>query len=188
MWWPYYWHPISLHYTGWSYSIRVVKGWKPWELRSCRSDENTCSQMMRDGETTIIVGGVDRKTWMRKRWRTRKIMDLWEAEEGSAKTAFKVAKSKNLNCCPKLNSFSLPPRKVIGFWILDFFEMNERWSKVIENHRKSIIQNCERSELRLHFEWTKVNWKCQKWSILASFWKAEACGQTALPDMSFLVG
>ena len=129
MWWPYYWHPISLHYTGWSYSIRVVKGWKPWELRSCRSDENTCSQMMRDGETTIIVGGVDRKTWMRKRWRTRKIMDLWEAEEGSAKTAFKVAKSKNFNCCPKLNSFSLPPRKVIGFWILDFFEMNERWTR-----------------------------------------------------------
>ena len=56
-------------------------------------------------------------------------MDLWEAEEGSAKTAFKVAKSKNFNCCPKLNSFSLPPRKVIGFWILDFFEMNERWTR-----------------------------------------------------------
>ena len=29
--------------------------------------------------------------------------------------------------------------------------------------------NCERSELRLHFEWTKVYKKCQKWSILASF-------------------
>ena len=28
--------------------------------------------------------------------------------------------------------------------------------KVFENHRKSLIQHCERSELRLHFEWTKV--------------------------------
>ena len=26
-----------------------------------------------------------------------------------------------------------------------------------ENHRKSLIQHCERSELRLHFEWTKVS-------------------------------
>ena len=40
---------------------------------------------------------------------------------------------------------------------------------VFENHRKSLIQQCERSELRLHFEWTKVHQKCQKWSILASF-------------------
>ena len=28
---------------------------------------------------------------------------------------------------------------------------------VFENHRKSIILHCEQSELRLHFEWTKVN-------------------------------
>ena len=28
---------------------------------------------------------------------------------------------------------------------------------VFENHRKSLIQRYERSELRLHFEWTKVN-------------------------------
>ena len=32
------------------------------------------------------------------------------------------------------------------------------------------------------FEWPKVYWKCQKWSILATFWKPEACGQTVLPD------
>ena len=42
---------------------------------------------------------------------------------------------------------------------------------VLENNRKSLIQHCERSELRLHFELTKLNWKSQKWSILASFWK-----------------
>ena len=42
---------------------------------------------------------------------------------------------------------------------------------VFENHRKSIIQHCERSELRLPFEWTKVNQKCQKLFSLAIFWK-----------------
>ena len=30
--------------------------------------------------------------------------------------------------------------------------------------------------------------KMPKWSILASFWKPEACGQTVLPDMSVLIG
>ena len=30
-------------------------------------------------------------------------------------------------------------------------------STVFENHRKSLIQHCEQSELRLNFEWTKVN-------------------------------
>ena len=28
---------------------------------------------------------------------------------------------------------------------------------VFENHRKSLIQHCERSEICLHFEWTKVH-------------------------------
>ena len=28
----------------------------------------------------------------------------------------------------------------------------------------------------------------QKWSILASFWRPEACGQTVLPDRSVLIG
>ena len=59
---------------------------------------------------------------------------------------------------------------------------------MFENHRKSLIQHCERSELRLHFEWTKVNWKCEKWPILTRFWKPEACGQTVLPDRSVLIG
>ena len=41
---------------------------------------------------------------------------------------------------------------------------------VFENHRKSRIQHCEQSELRLHFKkWTKVHYKGQKWSLLASF-------------------
>ena len=39
---------------------------------------------------------------------------------------------------------------------------------------------------RLHFEWPKVNQKRQKWSLLTSFYKTEACGQTVLPDKSLL--
>ena len=44
---------------------------------------------------------------------------------------------------------------------------------MFENHRKS---------------GQKLIKKCQKWFILASFWKPEACGQTVLPDMSVLIG
>ena len=40
-------------------------------------------------------------------------------------------------------------------------------SRVFENHRKSLIlHHCERSELRLHFDWIKVHFNCQKLSIL----------------------
>ena len=65
----------------------------------------------------------------------------------------------------------------------------KRWVRhSVWKSQKSLIQHCERSELRLHFEWTEVNQKCQKWSNLASFWKLEACCQTVLPDWSFLIG
>ena len=47
---------------------------------------------------------------------------------------------------------------------------------VFENHRKSRIQHCERSELRLHFEWTEVNKNAKKLSI----WRLK----TVLPDRS----
>ena len=39
----------------------------------------------------------------------------------------------------------------------DFKQSLLRKCTVFENHRKSLIQQCERSEQRLHFEWTKVN-------------------------------
>ena len=50
---------------------------------------------------------------------------------------------------------------------------------------KSLIQQCERSELCFYFEWTVVDYK---WSVLASFWKSVACGQTVLPDRSIVKG
>ena len=47
---------------------------------------------------------------------------------------------------------------------------------VFENHRKSLIQHCERSELHLHFEWIKVNQKCQYFKNLNLV--VEQCYQT----------
>ena len=48
-------------------------------------------------------------------------------------------------------------------------------------------QKKSHSTLHLHFEWTKVHLKCQKWFILAIFWKPEACSQAMLPDRSVLL-
>ena len=45
----------------------------------------------------------------------------------------------------------------------------QKFGTVFENQPKSRIQHCERSELRLHFEWTKIHQKWQKWSNLTSF-------------------
>ena len=42
---------------------------------------------------------------------------------------------------------------------------------VFENHRKSLIQHCERSELRLHFEWIKVYLKMPKMVHFGGFLK-----------------
>ena len=60
---------------------------------------------------------------------------------------------------------------------------------VFENHITSLIQQCERSELRLHFVWDKSSLKYAKngpfWRV---FRKHEACSQTELPDRSVLIG
>ena len=41
---------------------------------------------------------------------------------------------------------------------------------VFENHRKSRIQYCEWSELRFHFDWTKVHWNAKIENSNATFW------------------
>ena len=60
-----------------------------------------------------------------------------------------------------------------------FYLSNCNVCTVFENHRKSLIQHCVDK---------KFIKKCQKWSIMASFWKAKACGQTVLPDRLVLIG
>ena len=59
-----------------------------------------------------------------------------------------------------------------------------QWLKITQ---KSLIQHCERSELRLHFEWTKVNQKCQKWSIW-QFFENLNLRSNSVPDKSILNG
>ena len=43
------------------------------------------------------------------------------------------------------------------YWLTKGMTKTRSDDTVFENHRKSLIQHCERSELRLHLEWTKVN-------------------------------
>ena len=45
-------------------------------------------------------------------------------------------------------------------WWRSLFSTNYGSYRVFENLRKSLIYNWERSELCLHFEGTKVHWKC----------------------------
>ena len=71
---------------------------------------------------------------------------------------------------------------------LSYHSKTYKQNMVFENLRKSLIGHCERSELSLHFEWAKFHWKSQKWPILVSFLKHEACSQTVLPDRSVLIG
>ena len=63
--------------------------------------------------------------------------------------------------------FGHPDSKPIWIFMINCSK-NTSFLPVFENHRKSLIQPCEQSELRLHFEWTKVIQKCQKLPILAS--------------------
>ena len=72
-------------------------------------------------------------------------------------------------------------------WKSKFLQSERTIYTVFEKSQKSLIQHCERSELRLHFEWPKVHQKCQNLAILATYWKPEACDQTALPDRSVLI-
>ena len=56
---------------------------------------------------------------------------------------------------------------------------------MFESQRKSRSQHCERSELHLHFEMTKLHQKCQKWRF---YGKPKASGQKVVPDKSILIG
>ena len=60
---------------------------------------------------------------------------------------------------------------------------------VFENLPKSRIQHCERSELYLHFEWTKVHQKCHKWPIWRVFENLKLAVTQCyhLPDRSILI-
>ena len=53
-----------------------------------------------------------------------------------------------------------------AFWNKEFFQPHGVWKSP-----KSLILHCQRSELRLHFEWKKVHHKCQKMVNFGEFLK-----------------
>ena len=60
---------------------------------------------------------------------------------------------------------------------------------MFENHRKSLIELIPSEASYVYIlSGQKLIKNAKKGSILASFWKAEACGQTVLPDRSILKG
>ena len=87
-----------------------------------------------------------------------------------------------------LHYFDLKPHKKCKAGQIPILFYDKRRFESHQDNFFSLIQHCERRELSLHFVWTKVNKKCQKSSILASFWKPEPCGQTVLPDRPFIIG
>ena len=59
---------------------------------------------------------------------------------------------------------------------------------MFEYHRKKSYSTLWVKQATFTFWVDKSSLKCQKSSVLASFWKPEACSQTLLPDKSSLVG
>ena len=66
----------------------------------------------------------------------------------------------------------------VTYWhfVTKVLRFGNLWQKylctVFKNHRKSLIQHGEQSELHLHFEWTKVHKKCQKMVHFGEFLKS----------------
>ena len=59
---------------------------------------------------------------------------------------------------------------------------------MFENYRKSLFNIASEASYVYILSGQKLIKKVKIWSILASFWKTEACGQTVLPDRSILIG
>ena len=77
-------------------------------------------------------------------------------------------------------------------WLLSKHSLIKWSSRTSQHTLFNISQKKSHSTLRAKratftFWVDKSYEKCQKWSILASFWKPEACGQTVLPDRSVLI-
>ena len=76
-------------------------------------------------------------------WLSEKLTEKPRASERANRySLFCNDSSKLLHFC------QLPIRTLLGGQYKNLYT-------VFENRRKSLIQHCERSELRLHFEWTK---------------------------------
>ena len=61
-------------------------------------------------------------------------------------------------------------------------------STLFKNHRKSLIQHCERSELVYILSGQNLIKNAKNAPFWRAFRKPEASGQTVLPDRSVLIG
>ena len=103
-----------------------------------------------------------------------------------------IAKSKYNTVWPGISPLSsrgalkgkLSPTQILDAITLEFLlqvKHETHFHILWKSQKKSLIQHCERSELRLHFEWTKVHKKCQKW-LVSKVLKlaAKQCYQTSI--------
>ena len=75
------------------------------------------------------------------------VVQNYRVTEISVAAKYTALKKFTTSNCPFLQTIL---KGVFHYGVLK--EMNKEVCTVFENHRKSRIQNCERSELRFHFE------------------------------------
>ena len=104
----------------------------------------------------------------------------------SLKVSFNIASEASYILSGKSLLKALKIPKMVQFG--EFLKTWSLWSKSVTRQVNFKNGKCQNPKIQMrHFKWTKVNWKCPKWSILASFWKPEACGQKVLPDMPIMI-
>ena len=69
----------------------------------------------------------------------------------------------------------------------ELLDLTQFW-KINQNHGKSLSQNCERSELRLHLSGQKLIKNAKSGQFWRVFENLKLAGQLVLPDRSVLIG
>ena len=112
----------------------------------------------------------------------RLISESLRHKNGFSITTWRRLELTNVRCILVENIVSLEFLKTESHWKIYCKTFNA--CTVVESHRKDLIQHCEWSKLRLHFECTKVRKKYKK---IADWQVFEACGQKVLPDRCHLL-
>ena len=116
----------------------------------------------------------------------RLISESLRHKNGFSITTWRRLELTNVRCILVENIVSLEFLKTESHWKIYCKTFNA--CTVVESHRKDLIQHCEWSKLRLHFECTKVYKKCKKNRRLASFWSLRSKSVTRQVEIAtFLV-
>ena len=109
-------------------------------------------------KSSVAIGGQGEEL-VKKVIENAKIFELTDVRKEGHKGDFVISKlpKNGIKVMIEVKSHTnvIPAKERMKFW--SDLEANQYQGTVFENHRKSLIQYCERSELRLHFEWTKVH-------------------------------